>query len=784
MGLRQGAGVGATTVTGGAGSITIREADGAPTGTVTTLVVTNGTLTDNTGGQFTLATGGAAGSVPTGTGFTHITGGVQDAASKTVDVSSADCTGTLAAARMPALTGDVTTSAGAVATTIATNAVTNAKAAQMAANTIKGNNTAGTANAADLTVAQVNAILPVFTSTLNGLTPLSGGGTTNFLRADGQWGVPGGAGATVGGTVPAVYATALVVGAGQALAVQQANASALAAAATSAQSSGLPLILPAGVIEIDVPTATVTVTANLRVKGQGIGTTSIRCFPSTGTPSWTANIFNITGSGIVVELEDFELLGPQVPSSSSAARGVYLSTATTNTSLYLRRVHIGAQGGGAATGFTIGINADNAAGRLIEIEDSDIGPCSEQGWSFNADNGATGYTGNVARSLYSYVHDVGTTSLMHLHYFHPNVATEFIGSRFGNCGAGYALQFNGSPTIPAPYQRFLDVVNDGTNGGFLVGTNNQVVDFIGGYFANGSAKTAFNVNGPINVSGATLRNVQIFNYQNGSGYTLTFNNCDIDHGANNIGSTLGGANCTYLFTGGRIAGNHASLVPLTNNQTGPCSLIMDGTVFASTNMDKGVRADLGTTYLNNCWFIGTFQTASVEFHPGAATTKMEMNGCNTALLTTGESIRCLASASAGYGMIRITDHTHNRDGLHGIYSNTLGEFQVGSPKRGVCPTPITAAATISLDPNYDTFHITGATVISKILWANSDNYTRTMGDGNVTFIFDTGAANQLTGGATPSNANVGQILSPTLTTVAKTLYTGCYDGQAFGWYIK
>jgi hypothetical protein len=100
-----------------------------------------------------------------------------------------------------ALTGDVTaTGPGSVAATIAANAVTNAKAAQMATLTIKGNNTGGTANASDLTVAQVNAILPVFTSALNGITPASGGGTTNFLRADGTWAVPaGGGGGTPGG---------------------------------------------------------------------------------------------------------------------------------------------------------------------------------------------------------------------------------------------------------------------------------------------------------------------------------------------------------------------------------------------------------------------------------------------------------------------------------------------------------------------------------------------------------------------------------------------------------
>lgn len=70
--------------------------------------------------------------------------------------------------------------------------VTNQFLAQMPAKTIKGNDQGSTAGPFDLTVAQVNAILPVFTSVLNGLVPFSGGGTTNFLRADGTWtSVPG-----------------------------------------------------------------------------------------------------------------------------------------------------------------------------------------------------------------------------------------------------------------------------------------------------------------------------------------------------------------------------------------------------------------------------------------------------------------------------------------------------------------------------------------------------------------------------------------------------------------
>jgi hypothetical protein len=81
---------------------------------------------------------------------------------------------------------------------IANNAVTNAKSAQMAAYTIKGNNTGGLANASDLTATQTTAMLDVFTPALKGLVPASGGGTANFLRADGTFAPP----TTTGSSLP------------------------------------------------------------------------------------------------------------------------------------------------------------------------------------------------------------------------------------------------------------------------------------------------------------------------------------------------------------------------------------------------------------------------------------------------------------------------------------------------------------------------------------------------------------------------------------------------------
>jgi hypothetical protein len=101
---------------------------------------------------------------------------------------TSDVTGTLQAAQMPTLAGDVTTPGGSLTTTIAANAVTNGKLAQMPTLTIKGNNTGGTANALDLTVTQVQSMLSVPTganpSVNSGLTAVNGSANT-FLRSDG-----------------------------------------------------------------------------------------------------------------------------------------------------------------------------------------------------------------------------------------------------------------------------------------------------------------------------------------------------------------------------------------------------------------------------------------------------------------------------------------------------------------------------------------------------------------------------------------------------------------------
>jgi hypothetical protein len=73
-------------------------------------------------------------------------------------------------ARMPDLTGDVTTVEGAVATTITPNAVTNTKLAQMPTMTIKGNDAGGAADPQDLTADEVATLLALTESDIIGLS--------------------------------------------------------------------------------------------------------------------------------------------------------------------------------------------------------------------------------------------------------------------------------------------------------------------------------------------------------------------------------------------------------------------------------------------------------------------------------------------------------------------------------------------------------------------------------------------------------------------------------------
>ncbi len=102
--------------------------------------------------------------------------------------------------------GDITVGGTGTTLTVDNNAVTNAKLNDMATASFKGRVTAGTGDPEDLTGTQATTLLDTFTSALKGLAPASGGGTANFLRADGTWAAP-----PAGGTADTLYNASTLV---------------------------------------------------------------------------------------------------------------------------------------------------------------------------------------------------------------------------------------------------------------------------------------------------------------------------------------------------------------------------------------------------------------------------------------------------------------------------------------------------------------------------------------------------------------------------------------------
>lgn len=184
-------------------------------------------------------------------------------------------TGALQAAQEPAHTGDVTNTAGSLALTIAANAVTNAKAAQMAANTFKGNNTGSTANAADLTVANVQGALAAAQIFIYGSVNFNAGNTdTSF---------------------PVVLPTGTTRYAVSAVRISGASGSLTTATAglfTAAAGGGTPVVTGGSAITV----STAADNTNGNAQALGVNNTATQIYTIAGQPTLFFRVANPQGS--------------------------------------------------------------------------------------------------------------------------------------------------------------------------------------------------------------------------------------------------------------------------------------------------------------------------------------------------------------------------------------------------------------------------------------------------------------------------------------------------------
>lgn len=92
--------------------------------------------------------------------------------------------------------GDVTIGAGGTSITLNDDAVTLNKLPEISQYRVLGRVAAGIGDVSEITGSDITTFLDVFNSTTAGIVTASGGGTTNFLRADGTW-APAGSGGTL-----------------------------------------------------------------------------------------------------------------------------------------------------------------------------------------------------------------------------------------------------------------------------------------------------------------------------------------------------------------------------------------------------------------------------------------------------------------------------------------------------------------------------------------------------------------------------------------------------------
>ncbi|KPK74249.1 MAG: hypothetical protein AMJ84_00230 [Acidithiobacillales bacterium SM23_46] len=246
------------------------------------------------------------------------------------------------------LTGDVTAGpgSGSQAATIANDAVTYAKMQNVVGNNVLLGNNAGAGGIVDeLTGTEVTALLDQFTTTLQGLVPGSGGGTTNFLRADGTWAAPA-AGGSIGGSITD---NQIAVGAAAANDIEG-SANFTYDGTTLAIATGILPSAPA--IEVSNTRPVIVLDESDATADNGrwylhasAETFEIVAINDANTVSDPAITINRTGAAI-----DNLIFGAplQAPTGSAAAPGIVFSSATTTGFYNVTTNTIGFAGGGVA----------------------------------------------------------------------------------------------------------------------------------------------------------------------------------------------------------------------------------------------------------------------------------------------------------------------------------------------------------------------------------------------------------------------------------------------------
>ena len=287
---------------------------------------------------------------------------------------------------------------------------------QLPAKTVWGNFSSSQALPGPISQAQLTTLCNAFTTSLAGCVPSSGGGTTNFLRADGTWAPSTGSGITaltgdVTATGPGSAAATLATvnanvgsfGSATQCVALTVNAKGLvtgASAATCAPAfssiTSTPTTLAGYGIASPLPVnqggwGLTTLTANAIYKGNGTSAPSVSALSDNGTIVSTSEPINLTSQPLVQEIANAGSTGTTLNKLAKLTGAPSTAViATTSDTSGVVGVVIGGAGTTASAQIAVHGRAScifdgaTTAGDYVQISSTSTGDCHDAGSSYPA----------------------------------------------------------------------------------------------------------------------------------------------------------------------------------------------------------------------------------------------------------------------------------------------------------------------------------------------------------------------------------------------------------------
>lgn len=494
----------------------------------------------------------------------------------------------------------------------------------------------------------------------------------------------------------------VIVGDGQSLEVRIANHSAMKACLEAAMKAGGSVLLPAATIEIDVPnngsTASSTLKINRSVKIIGTDRRLSRLKFGPDSPPYGYSAFYV-GPGTFVTFKNCTIEGPTDPGPNEKFNRQTHAIMQTGMSyasgqkIYNTPGELRLESVAIAGEWYTSITGAHGDAALVIIDSDITGYTQCVAWSANFNTGKTLYAKNT------YFHDAGLPGKGHLLYLSPNVSFEIDNCRFGG-NFRYAIHHYGSAQTPPKFARLLNSKFESTLADGIETTSTGLTEIKNCIFETKRRAVAFK--GDTTIEGSTFNNGTIVTtYDRHSGVRINIIRSKFNGGGVN---TSVWQDCIWNIVDCDFIGNGFGSNGIGSGAPGTV-INIENCRFNGT-FRRGIAAAGGKFTITNCKFDGKYREAAIIYDDTSGNVS-QLNVTNNAFNTEGRSIWAMNGASGKVSGQSNFFETNQPIARVGMYQNL-------ELRNAASPEKLTSATSLTLSFNYDTYRVTGASVINDI----------------------------------------------------------------------